>query len=683
MALSINTNIASLQAQMNLNKASEAMKQNQERLSTGMRINSAADDAAGLAITDRMTSQIRGLDQAAANANDGISLAKTAEGAMDETTNILQRMRELAVQSANDSNTETDRQSIQDEVNQLIEEVDRIAENTTYNTKNVLNGLEDQSFQVGADEGQTIDFGIGSAKADDLGYFGGTNDGDFQMAKAENNVKSDLSNVTAGNNLQSLSEGDLAIDNTDIRATQTGDDTVSSTNNAASAIAIAAAINDSSDTTNVTAKAEQTEASFDLGTPADVTASGFSINGVTIGQSSGGTLGDVVSAINDKSDQTGVNASNPGSSTVALTAVDGRNIEVTVDSANASISADLDQGSTTVRGNVSLYSNESFEIGGENPNAADFSPGGVELTETNLQDVASTESDTFADIQQGDLQINGESVAVSQINETGVGSTSNVDGGASAAAIANGINNTDGIDNVEAEAYTTMNLGKVTNTSDAGTFEVNGNSVTPGAVQDGDSDGALVAAINNQTSDVVASVNDNNELELTSEDGINIDFDVTTASGSDFLGKVNTTTTDTDVAAKGTVSFTEGNKPDSIGGSAKALAGITDEDRTISTLDMTTQEGANEAIESIDKAIEQIDNEKAALGAYQNRFESTISNLNNVQQNITDARSRIQDADIAKESSEQTMNQVRRQAASSVLAQANQGPQLAMQLLGG
>jgi len=175
MALTINTNVASLNAQRNLGSSQADLNQSMQRLSSGLRINSAKDDAAGLAISDRMTAQIRGLNQAVRNSNDGISLAQTAEGALQESTNILQRIRELAVQSANDTNTETDRQSLQAEVSQLQQELDRIATTTEFNGKALLDGSQTSSdaftFQVGANAGvdQTISFGIGSAQTADLG----------------------------------------------------------------------------------------------------------------------------------------------------------------------------------------------------------------------------------------------------------------------------------------------------------------------------------------------------------------------------------------------------------------------------------------------------------------------------------------------------------------------------------
>ncbi|MDX9834104.1 MAG: flagellin [Desulfobulbus sp.] len=170
MALAINTNVASLNAQRNLAKSQGDLATSMARLSSGLRINSAKDDAAGLAISDRMTAQIRGLNQAARNANDGISLAQTAEGALQESTNILQRVRELAVQSANDTNSPSDRLSLQAEVDQLITEMDRIATSTSFNNRPLIDGsMTGATFQVGANAGETITFAIGDAQVAALG----------------------------------------------------------------------------------------------------------------------------------------------------------------------------------------------------------------------------------------------------------------------------------------------------------------------------------------------------------------------------------------------------------------------------------------------------------------------------------------------------------------------------------
>jgi len=170
MAMGINTNIPSLNAQRNLSKSQDGLTTSLQRLSSGLRINSAKDDAAGLAITDRMTSQINGLTQASRNANDGISLTQTAEGALQESTNILQRIRELAVQSSNATNSASDRLSLQSEVNQLVSELDRIADTTSFNGIKLLDGsYQSEQFQVGANSGETIDVNIGKATSDSLG----------------------------------------------------------------------------------------------------------------------------------------------------------------------------------------------------------------------------------------------------------------------------------------------------------------------------------------------------------------------------------------------------------------------------------------------------------------------------------------------------------------------------------
>ncbi|WP_297792021.1 flagellin [uncultured Marinobacter sp.] len=171
MALGINTNVASLSAQNQLQKSQDLSNQALERLSSGLRINSAKDDAAGLAIAERFSTQIRGLDVAARNANDGISLAQTAEGAMVEIGNNLQRIRELAVQSSNATNSASDREALQAEVDQLTSEVDRVASQTDFNGTKLLDGsFNGKSFQVGANAGQLISINsVANAKADTLG----------------------------------------------------------------------------------------------------------------------------------------------------------------------------------------------------------------------------------------------------------------------------------------------------------------------------------------------------------------------------------------------------------------------------------------------------------------------------------------------------------------------------------
>lgn len=172
----INHNITALNTHRQLSSATNAQSKSMEKLSSGLRINSAADDAAGLAISEKMRGQIRGLDQATRNSQDGISLIQTAEGALNETHDILQRMRELAVQSGNDTNVEADRQSVQDEFDQLAKEITRISSTTEFNTQKLLDGSGDFTFQIGANKDQSLTVTIDAMDATKLGVATGTDE---------------------------------------------------------------------------------------------------------------------------------------------------------------------------------------------------------------------------------------------------------------------------------------------------------------------------------------------------------------------------------------------------------------------------------------------------------------------------------------------------------------------------
>ena len=226
----INTNLASLTAQRNSNRTQNELQTAIARLSSGLRINSAADDAAGLAIADRFTSQINGLNQAARNANDGISLAQTAEGALSEITNNLQRIRDLAVQSANATNSTTDRQALNTEAQQLKAEIDRVASTTSFNGVKLLDGsFTNQAFQVGANVGETITIGsIVNAQSAALGT--------STIAQVTGAAATSFGAVTAGDfQVNGVSIGALTAD----------------TNAANRAAQLASAINSVSGTTNV------------------------------------------------------------------------------------------------------------------------------------------------------------------------------------------------------------------------------------------------------------------------------------------------------------------------------------------------------------------------------------------------------------------------------------------------
>jgi flagellin len=173
MSIVVNTNIGSLNAQRSLAESSKELATAMERLSSGKKINSAADDAAGFAIAERMTAQVRGLNMATKNANDGLAMLATIENATNDVTDMLQRVRELAVQAANDTNSSIDRGYLQNEVDSLLNEINRVSTQTVYNNLTVLDGSRSGSFQVGTEAGQTISFSIDSIDTDTLGLTSG------------------------------------------------------------------------------------------------------------------------------------------------------------------------------------------------------------------------------------------------------------------------------------------------------------------------------------------------------------------------------------------------------------------------------------------------------------------------------------------------------------------------------
>ncbi len=296
----INTNIASLTAQRNLNSSQSSLATSLQRLSSGLRINSARDDAAGLAISERFTTQIRGLNQAIRNANDGVSFAQTAEGALSTAGNAMQRIRELAVQSINDTNSSSDRQALNNEVSQLIAEVNRIANSTQFNGQNILDGtLSTLTFQVGANQGQTIQVSGVDTRSSQLGAristSGSISETNLAAAIAANNI------VINGNTI------DLA-----------GDTTIED---------VVASINLASADSGVQALKATTVATAAAGLAA--AAGTVTINGVSVtlvaGAGSGATN---IAAINALTNQTGVTASAGAGENVVLSNSSGADIVV-------------------------------------------------------------------------------------------------------------------------------------------------------------------------------------------------------------------------------------------------------------------------------------------------------------------------------------------------------------------
>ena len=467
--ISVNTNVSSLNAQRNLSKSGSDLATSMERLSSGMRINSAKDDAAGMQISNRLTSQVNGLAVAQRNANDGISMAQTAEGAMSESTNILQRMRELALQSANGSNSKEDRDSLQKEVSALQTELTRIAETTSFGGQQLLDGsFGTKSFQVGSNANELINISLKDISADQIGG---------------NYANAGVAGVTFG-----------ATDTTAVIGV-------------ASAETLTLTAAGKAETVSITAGASVTEAASKINASgSDVRAEAVSKVDITVGAGTSGTL---------------------------------------------------------------TIGDHEIALAGDDTSS---------LTEK-LKDLGydATESG-------GVLTLNARGVdGIVLQSTTATASTINISGGVAGTASATAAIG-------DAISYTSV-------------------------------------------------------LEFSSEKAF------TVTGGTDNTGNV--------TAAQG------------------ALA-----EKKVSEIDISSQAGSQTALSIIDSAIAEIDSQRADLGAVQNRFDHTISNLANISENVSASRSRIQDTDFATETAQMTKNQILQQAGTSILSQANQLPQAALSLLG-
>ena len=376
MAHTINTNISSLTAQRNSTRTQNDLSTAIARLSSGLRINSAKDDAAGLAISERFTAQIRGLNQAARNANDGISLAQVAEGGLGSVGANLQRMRELAVQSANATNSSSDRAALQQEVAQLTAEIDRVATQTQFNGLSLLDGtFTAQQFQVGANAGQTISVsGIGSTRASALGA-------SYTAALLSGQVS-----ATA------LTVGALSLNGVAIQATTAGP---GNGQTADSSWAVAQAINASQGTVLATANATAATGAAPAANSA-IAANTFQINGVNVGAiadggSVAGQASNVVAAINSISAATGVTAVIGAGNAVNLTAADGRQVAITGTVTNTGLTAAVTRGTVA----LSTNSTQGIVVAGPAPANGGFTAGTTPSTLTGTA-ISSVDISTIA-----------------------------------------------------------------------------------------------------------------------------------------------------------------------------------------------------------------------------------------------------------------------------------------------
>ena len=693
----INTNLSSLTAQRNLDKTQAAGLTALNRLSSGLRINSARDDAAGLAISTRFTAQVRGLSVAIRNANDGISLAQTAEGALGAMTEGLQRLRELALQSANATNSDSDRQALNAEAAQVIEELARVSEQTNFNGRKLLDGSFNSSVQIGTNVGEVVEFGINRVDTETLG--GGIGAG-----------------ISAVGDATALGNGDLIINGVAVGPSSAADDTASTDNAGASAIAKAAAINRVSDQTGVRAEVAENYVAGNAIT-ASATSGTITINDVaiTVDTTDDGatTRAAVVAAINAVESQTGVTAVDTGDddSGVALVSADGRNIEVaftTVDEDTTGVAA-----ANTYEGGYTLVSENGADIvidGGDGSATGDISNSGLTRGTYGGTTAAVTSVGQSGDtgavnaLVAGDVVINGVSIGASLATDD---TASNSDNAASGIALAAAINRATDQSGVSATVNETQLIGgtaQSVTTVASEAITINGVAtadISTDANQDADFNRTLaidaINAISGQTG-VVASDN-GTTITLSAADGRNISVGVESEALGDAVGLDASATTGVYVTG-GTVEVVSSTVTLQSAESFEVLAGTTNGDtgvtnvgleqgefggattgQFLSQLDISSLEGAEKALTAVDNALDSVNRERANLGAIQNRLDSTVTSLAINVENLTAARSRILDADFAKETAELSRTQVLQQAGVSILAQANAQPQLVLSLL--
>ncbi|AIB43183.1 flagellin [Pseudomonas sp. FP1911] len=578
MALSVNTNITSLGVQKNLNKASDALSQSMNRLSSGLKINSAKDDAAGMQIANRLNNQVKGLNVAIANANNGVSIAQTAEGAMQESTNTLQRLRELALQAANGDKSDADRVSLQQEFTAKVGELNRIASTTTFGGRNLLDGsFQNVAFQIGANANETISFGMTDISSTAL-------KGNYSEATVNSTALSGLAATTTGSVLtdKATATGTAAVGATvDTDTIKINGTTISFGNVAATDLGVAAvaAINKETATTGVTASADATGV---------LTLTSAKAIKLEAGDVAGAVVGPP--AVAAKTDGL-VNLKLAANANIAPTSNLTADGSITVNGAAV----------TWAKGDAmsTVLTKLTTAAGGAAAGAsATFTDGRLKLTSGNGADIK------LANTNSGSLSQLGLSAGTTQ--------------------------------------------AKLTEDT---SISVNGVEVK---FKKGDTSDAVVASINSASTGVQASKNADGTLSLFADKDITIK-DGSAGTGLKALGL-------TTVANAGT------------------KTAVTME-TSVSNLNILTAASSQQAIQALDDAMQQIDSQRSQLGAVQNRFASTVANLQSISQNSSAAKGRVEDADFASEAAELTKQQTLQQASTAILSQANQLPSSVLKLL--
>ena len=706
MALSINTNISSLTAQRAIADSKNDLETAMERLATGSKINSASDDAAGLAMTQRMTAQIQGLNMAIKNSNDGIAMTKSIEGAITEVSDMLQRMRELSIQAANGTNSASDRTYLQDEVNLLIQEVTRVSANTRYNGSLILDGtFINKQLQVGIEEGEHITFSVDSVAANQIGAH----------TLVGNGVNPETAGATAAVNPITTDEDIEIFGYLGTRIVE------SSSQDTAKEVAMKANLLTAE--TGVKAYAK-TYAALSSGDPTARTYN-LKINNFQTGNFiiSSTDVGDAVEAINRISGASGVTAKVDNNKVVLFDA-DGDDITIEntkvgtefVDLVVEKLGEDglvtnvigqpvrLGEGATATNteatftqthGTLSNYASAthtltdgtttlSITLGAGTPTTADLvsafrSATGYDSFKFDVS-ANSTTGFTFTAREPGVIQTAEQPVLTAAAAVTDEGTLTA--GTTGAAADSTRISGT--LKFVSSHSFSVEQAGatKATFTQTHGTL-ANYASATHTLTDGTTTLSITLGAGTPSTADLVTAFQ-------TASGFADFKYDIAANSSNGFTftakepGAIRTA--DQPVLNAATAVNDEGTL--TVGVAGDAVGYFASGSQTASLVDLTqvkisTEAGASDAISIIDAALDKVAQMRSDLGAIENRMDHTISNLMNIAEKTADSRSRLEDADFALESARLAKNQVLQQAGTSMLSQANQMNQLVMELLRG
>ena len=668
---SINSNMSALVASKNLSEQSEKLDQAMTRLSSGLRINNAADDVSGSAIASKMESQIRSLGVAIRNGHDAISMTQTAEGALGEIENILQRVRELAVQAGNSSLSSVDRQAIQDEVTALVAEIDQISSTTNFNGVKLLDGSNDTiTFQTGIDAGESLDVALGNASASAIG---------LQGSQGVSKLTSER--ITLADN-SGVAVSDVKINGENFLSATIAD--FSGSTEGAGAVADAINLNTGIHGAFATAFNEvesKVQGSFSMiGT--------FTINGETIAMST--SRAELVDNINLLAD--GVQARLNGNDSFTLFNNDGGQIIVGGTAAN-SLAVGLTNG--TYEGFVALENLDGSAVSIEAGNKANGYGPSAAGTMADLAAFGFNQTSRDGKAIEGAIVTTDKLELTDEVTINGVKiGASTLDSAASKAAAINALTSEHG---VTATATTTVFLDldfskAATDTS----FEINGTAIT---IADDDNIKDVADIINTIVLEgsVYASADETGLLKLTSVGGDNIRVTSTVAgfvaAATDINNVAITTNPADNYVARGVLSLSSESggpiKLEDISTSNAGLAklGLQGGSETIevtnSGVDVTTEANSLAALAEIDSAIDKVTSFRSSFGAVENRLDAKINNMTTLKVNTQAAQSRIQDADFAAETTNLTKSQILSQAATSMLAQANASKSNLLALLQG